>query len=68
MLTSPFPKPVTPPFTLRRQVVLMEPNEDDPLEAEGVLNPASARSRDGQLICFHAWWRKGITPASALRV
>ncbi len=59
MLTSPFPKPVTQPFKLRRQIVMMEPNADDPFEAEGVLNPASARSRDGQLYLFPRLVAKG---------
>ena len=36
-------------FHLRRLGVLMEPEPGNPLEAEGVLNPAAARGPDGQL-------------------
>jgi predicted GH43/DUF377 family glycosyl hydrolase len=37
------------PFTLTRLGVVMSPDPDDPLEAEGVLNPASGRTPDGRL-------------------
>jgi len=37
------------PFQLHRLGVIMEPESNNPLEAEGVLNPAVARGRDGQL-------------------
>ena len=40
------------PFQLHRVGVVMEPEPGNPLEAEGVLNPASARGRDGQLYLF----------------
>ncbi len=40
------------PFTLTRLGVLMAPREGDPLEAEGVLNPALVRGRDGALYLF----------------
>ena len=39
-------------FQLQRLGVVMEPAPGNPLEAEGVLNPASARGRDGQLYLF----------------
>lgn len=39
------------PFQLRRLGTIMEPDPDDPLEAWGVLNPASAR-KDGELYLF----------------
>ena len=39
-------------FQLRRIGIVMEPQVDNPLEAEGVLNPASARGLDGQLYLF----------------
>ena len=39
-------------FHLRRLGVLMEPEPGNPLEAEGVLNPAAARGPDGQLYLF----------------
>jgi len=39
-------------FNLERLGVLMEPEAGNPLEAEGVLNPASARGADGQLYLF----------------
>ena len=38
-----------PPFTLTRLGVVMSPDPDDPLEAEGVLNPASGRTPNGRL-------------------
>ncbi len=43
---------------MRRLGVIMSPN-DDPNEAEGVLNPASARGRDGQLYLFPRLVAKG---------
>lgn len=39
-------------FRLQRLGVVMEPEANNPLEAEGVLNPASARGPDGQLYLF----------------
>jgi beta-1,2-mannobiose phosphorylase / 1,2-beta-oligomannan phosphorylase len=42
----------TPPYRLDRLGVVMEPLPDEPREVEGVLNPASARSRDGELNLF----------------
>ena len=49
----------TRPFTLHRHGILMEPKADDPLETEGVLNPACARSADGQLYLFPRLVAKG---------
>ena len=40
------------PFQLQRLRVVMEPEPGNPMEVEGVLNPASARGRDGQLYLF----------------
>lgn len=40
---------MTFPYTLTRAGVVMEPVPGDPLEAEGVLNPASGRGPDGEL-------------------
>jgi beta-1,2-mannobiose phosphorylase / 1,2-beta-oligomannan phosphorylase len=40
-----------PPYTLERLGVVMTPDPDDPGEAWGVLNPASAR-RDGEVFLF----------------
>ena len=40
------------PLRLQRLGVVMEPEPRNPMEAEGVLNPASARGRDGQLYLF----------------
>lgn len=37
------------PYTLTRIGVLMTPEDGNPLEAEGVLNPASGRGADGEL-------------------
>ena len=39
-------------FRLRRLGVVMEPEPGNPLEADGVLNPAAARGPDGQLYLF----------------
>jgi predicted GH43/DUF377 family glycosyl hydrolase len=39
-------------FQLRRLGLVMEPEPGNPLEAEGVLNPGSARGPDGQLYLF----------------
>jgi beta-1,2-mannobiose phosphorylase / 1,2-beta-oligomannan phosphorylase len=41
-----------PPYRLERLGVVMEPLPGEPREAEGVLNPASARGRDGELYLF----------------
>jgi len=41
-----------PSWALRRLGVLMTPDPSDPREAWGVLNPACARGRDGQLYLF----------------
>lgn len=40
------------PFRLRRLGLIMAPDPDDPYEAWGVLNPASARGHDGELYIF----------------
>jgi predicted GH43/DUF377 family glycosyl hydrolase len=40
------------PFQLERIGTVMEPDPNDPNEAWGVLNPASARDHDGQLYLF----------------
>src|ERR1700689_1527507 len=39
-------------FQMQRLGVVMEPEPGNPLEAEGVLNPAAARGPDGQLYLF----------------
>src|SRR5262245_52279780 len=44
--------PSAVPFGLRRLGVLMQPDANDPREAWGVLNPAAARGRDGELYLF----------------
>ena len=38
------------PFQLQRLGLVMEPEPGNPMEAEGVLNPASARARDWHLL------------------
>jgi predicted GH43/DUF377 family glycosyl hydrolase len=43
---------VTIPYTLRRLGVLMSPEPGDPLEVEGVLNPGTARGKDGELYLY----------------
>ena len=41
-----------PGFQLQRLGLVMEPDPGNPQEAEGVLNPAAIRGRDGQLYLF----------------
>lgn len=41
-----------PPYRLERLGIVMEPLPGAPQEVEGVLNPATARARDGQLYLF----------------
>jgi beta-1,2-mannobiose phosphorylase / 1,2-beta-oligomannan phosphorylase len=41
-----------PPYRLERLGIVMEPLPGEPREAEGVLNPATARGRDGELYLF----------------
>jgi predicted GH43/DUF377 family glycosyl hydrolase len=43
------PIPTTVPYRLERLGVIMSPQPDEPLEAEGVLNPASGVGPDGTL-------------------
>lgn len=42
----------TVPYQLIREGILMQPESGNPLEAEGVLNPATARASDGTLRLF----------------
>jgi len=46
-------------FKLRRMGVLMEPEPGNPLEVEGVLNPAAARGPDSALYLFPRMVAKG---------
>jgi predicted GH43/DUF377 family glycosyl hydrolase len=46
-------------FQLNRLGVVMEPEPGNPLEVEGVLNPAAARGPDGQLYLFPRLVAKG---------
>jgi beta-1,2-mannobiose phosphorylase / 1,2-beta-oligomannan phosphorylase len=48
-----------PPYRLDRLGVVMEPLPGEELEAEGVLNPASARGTDGELYLFPRIVAKG---------
>jgi beta-1,2-mannobiose phosphorylase / 1,2-beta-oligomannan phosphorylase len=48
-----------PPYRLERLGIVMEPLPDEPREVEGVLNPASARGRDGELYLFARLVAKG---------
>jgi len=41
----------------------MEPEQGNPLEVEGVLNPAAIRGHDGKLYLFPRLVAKGIIPA-----
>jgi len=47
-VTEPFPAAPFP-YTLTRAGVVMTPDAGEPLEAEGVLNPASGRDAEGEL-------------------
>ncbi len=47
------------PFQLRRIGMLMEPQPGNPLEVEGVLNPAAVRGPDGKLYLFPRLVGKG---------
>lgn len=47
------------PYELSRVGVVMRPDPDDPLEAEGVLNPASGRDSDGTLYLLPRLVAKG---------
>lgn len=46
-------------FALRRLGMLMEPEPGNPLEVEGVLNPAAVRGPDGELYLFPRMVAKG---------
>jgi predicted GH43/DUF377 family glycosyl hydrolase len=46
------PTITTIPFELQRLGIIMQEDPDDPREAWGVLNPAVARGRDGELYMF----------------
>src|ERR1700691_1087192 len=46
-------------FKLRRLGILMEPEPGNPLEIEGVLNPAAVRGPDGELYLFPRLVAKG---------
>jgi predicted GH43/DUF377 family glycosyl hydrolase len=46
-------------FQMRRLGILMEPEPGNPLEIEGVLNPAAARGPDGELYLFPRLVAKG---------
>ncbi len=48
-----------PPYRLDRLGVVMEPLPGEEFEAEGVLNPATARGRDGELYLFPRMVAKG---------
>src|SRR6266436_2702687 len=48
-----------PGFQLQRLGLVMEPEPGNPLEAEGVLNPAAVRGHDGQLYLFPRLVAKG---------
>jgi len=53
-------------FQLQRLGMLMEPEPGNPLEAEGVLNPAAVRGPDGKLYLFPRLVARAIIRASAL--
>jgi len=52
MLQSSHNFSLVQPFRLQRLGIILEPEPNNPLEVEGVLNPAAARGRDGQLYLF----------------
>ncbi|WP_199120266.1 glycosidase [Pedobacter sp. ASV28] len=47
------------PFELKRLGIIMEPEPGNPLEVEGVLNPAVVRGPDGELYLFPRMVAKG---------
>jgi len=47
------------PFHMERLDFIIEPDVDNPHEAEGILNPAAARGPDGQLYLFPRMVAKG---------
>ena len=49
-------------FNLQRLGMLMEPDPGNPQEVEGVLNPAAARGRDGELYLFPRLVARGNYP------
>jgi len=50
---------MTAGFRIRRLPWIMKPEPGDPIEAEGVLNPAAVRGPDGQLYLFPRLVAKG---------
>jgi len=54
-------------FKLRRLGMLMEPEPGNPLEVEGVLNPAAVRGPDGELYLFPRMVAKGNYSRMVLR-
>jgi predicted GH43/DUF377 family glycosyl hydrolase len=46
-------------FKIKRHGIIMEPEPGNPMEAEGVLNPASVRGPDGELYLFPRLVAKG---------
>ena len=52
MLNRTQPDDPSHPFRLQRLGLVMEPEPGNPMEVEGVLNPATARGRDGHLYLF----------------
>ena len=51
-MKTPAPPGNRIPFALVRKGLLMEPEPGNPLEAEGVLNPATARASDGSIYVY----------------
>jgi beta-1,2-mannobiose phosphorylase / 1,2-beta-oligomannan phosphorylase len=54
-------------FKLKRLGMVMEPEQGNPQEIEGILNPAAARGPDRELYIFPRMVAKGIIRALALR-
>jgi predicted GH43/DUF377 family glycosyl hydrolase len=57
----------TVPYTLTRVGVVMTPEEGNPFEAEGVLNPASGRGPDGELYLLPRLVAEGNVPVGVER-
>ena len=53
------------PYRLSRIGVVMSPAAANPVEAEGVLNPASGRDPDGGCTCCRDWSPQATSPGSA---
>ena len=64
-MQSDDPHALAVPFRLTRAGIIMSADPSDPLEAEGVLNPATAGAPTATFISIRAWLRQATSLASA---